>query len=108
MNNITLTSTLAKDTTKYQVSAEALNNLTFDPEGPSPIVKVSECYSSLGEKVFEASYEAFDTEPDPDLVASGAVWFLVGEANGNKVWLTLTPTARPEDSEEEYYEEVEG
>jgi hypothetical protein len=108
MNNITLTSTLAKDTTKYQVSAESLNNLAFDPEGPSPIVKVSECYSSLGEKVFEASYEAFDTEPDPDLVASGAVWFLVGEANGNKVWLTLKASGSKDVSEEECYEEVEG
>jgi hypothetical protein len=110
MNNITLTSTLAKDTTKYQIPAETLANLTFDPEGPAPIVKVSECYSSLGEKVYESSYEVSDTEPDPDLVASGAVWFLVGEANGNKVWLTLTGSGKNNEEmvEEDIYEEVEG
>lgn len=112
MNNITLTSTLAKDTTKYQVPAEALTNLNFDPEGPAPVVKVLETFSSVGDKVFESLYEVSNTEPDPDLVASGAVWFLVGEANGNKVWLTLTaPTAReeaPEAVEEEYFEQVEG
>jgi hypothetical protein len=108
MNNITLTSTLAKDTTKYQIPAESLLNLNFDPEGPAPVVKVSETFSSVGDKVYESLYEVSDSEPDPDLVASGAVWFLVGEANGNKVWLTLTAPSTGDVVEEEYVEQVEG
>lgn len=108
MNNITLTSTLAKDTTKYQIPAESLLNLNFNPEGPAPVVKVSETFSSVGDKVYESLYEVSDSEPDPDLVASGAVWFLVGEANGNKVWLTLTAPSTGDVVEEEYVEQVEG
>lgn len=108
MNNITLTSTLAKDTTKYQIPAESLLNLNFNPEGPAPVVKVSETFSSVGDRVYESLYEVSDSEPDPDLVASGAVWFLVGEANGSKVWLTLTAPSTGDVVEEEYVEQVEG
>lgn len=105
MNNITLTSTLSKDTTKYQVPAESLVNLNFDPESPAPVVKVLETFSAFKEKVFESSYEVSDIEPDPDLVASGAVWFLVGEANGNKVWLTLLGSQVGDLTPEEYIEQ---
>jgi hypothetical protein len=117
MNNITLTSTLSKDKTKYEVSLEALANLTFDTDGPAPVVEVSECYQQLPDKTFVSRYEVSNVEPDLDLVESGAVWYLIGEANGNKVWLTLTaptdkdePEAETEEvvAYEEEYEVVEG
>lgn len=100
MNNITLKSTLVDDSTEYAVSADALTALVFDPEGPAPTIEVSERYSSIPDKVFLSLYEAYDSEPDPDLIESGVVWFLCGEAKGRKVWLTLT--SRPCEDEEKF------
>jgi hypothetical protein len=87
-NLITLECTDTRQSTRYAVAAEALNALVFDPEAPAPTVKVVERFSGL-DRTFEAVYEATDSAPDPDLLESGGLWYLVGEANGKPVWLSL-------------------
>jgi hypothetical protein len=88
-NSITLTSTDPKHTTRYEVSTETLAGLVFETEAPAPIVEVEERHSGLPDRPFKAFYEATDTAPDEEVIEGGAVWYLVGEAGGRKVWLSL-------------------
>lgn len=88
-NTITLTSTDNRHNTRYEVNPEALAGLVFDPEGPLPTVEVVERFTGLHDRPFKAVYEATTEAPDPDLLESGGVWYLVGEANGQPVWLSL-------------------
>jgi hypothetical protein len=95
-NTITLTSTDPKHTTRYEVSSEALAGLVFNPEAPAPIVEVVERHSGLADRPFKAFYEATDTPPDTEPIEGGMLWYLVGEANGRKVWLSLLYNNPPE------------
>lgn len=100
-NTITLTSTDPKHTTRYEVSSEALTGLVFNPEAPAPIVEVLERHSGLPDRPFKAFYEATETPPDEVEISLGAWWYLVGEANGRKVWLSLLYNNPPEVEPEE-------
>lgn len=95
-NTTTLTSTDRKHTIRYEVSTETLEGLSFNQDSQAPLVEVLERHSGITEKPFKAFYEATDTAPDEDEVASGVTWHLVGEANGRKVWLTLAYNNPPE------------
>lgn len=97
---LTLTSTDPKHTTRYEVSAEALTGLVFNPEAPAPIVEVLERHSGIPNRSFKAFYEALDTPPDADEIEGGALWYLVGEANGRRVWLSLVYNNPPKDEDE--------
>ena len=95
-NSITLTSTDPKHTTRYEVSIDTLAGLVFEAEAPAPIVEVVERHSGLPDRPFKAFYEATDTAPDEFEIEGGAVWYLVGEAGGRKVWLSLVYNNLPE------------
>jgi hypothetical protein len=94
-----LTCTDRKHTARYEVSAETLAGLVFNPDAPAPIVEVVERHSGLSDRPFTAFYEATEVEPDADEIENGSMWYLVGEAGGRKVWLSLRYNNPPEPEE---------
>ena len=97
---ITLTSTLKGDCTAYAVSPEALTSLAFAEGEPLPTLEVQERFAGV-DKTFSTIYTASNEAPDQDEIEAGVVWALVGEANGQPIYLTLGSAMSLEDEVEE-------